>query len=70
MAHLTDMNTRLSAVSTLKEDELLGLELRIAKRADEIAQTGATGMDHDIECWLQAERDVFAGGQPGQRRAS
>jgi len=70
MANLTDMNIQLSAASALTEDELFGLELRVAKRADEIAQTGARGMSHDVEYWLQAERDVLAVEQPRQRRAS
>ena len=70
MANPTDMKIRPSEAFTLTEDELFGLELRVAKRADEIAQTGARGMSHDVEHWLQAERDVLAVEQPSQRRAS
>ncbi len=63
MANPSGTHIQLSAVSALTEDGLLGLELKVAKRADEIAQTGPRGMFRDIEYWLQAERDVLAGEQ-------
>jgi hypothetical protein len=68
MAHSTGTHTRLPAASAPAEDELLGLELRVAKRADEIAQIGARGLFHDIEHWLQAERDILTEEQARHRR--
>jgi len=70
MANLTETDLQVLAASALTEEGLLGLQLRVAKRADEIAQTGARGMFCDIECWLRAERDVLAGEQPRHRLAS
>jgi hypothetical protein len=60
MANATGMNSPSAATWAPVEHELLALELRVAKRADEIAQPGARGIFHDIEHWLQAERDVLA----------
>ena len=67
MAHPTGTHIQLLAASALTEDGLLGLELKVAKRADQIAHNGARGLFQDIEYWLQAERDVLASEQPGQR---
>jgi hypothetical protein len=70
MANLTETDLQLLAASALTEEGLLGLQLRVARRADEIAQTGARDRFRDIEYWLQAERDVLAGEQPRHRLAS
>ena len=40
-------------------DELLVWELRVAKRADELAKKTEHGRDRDLENWLQAEREIF-----------
>jgi hypothetical protein len=42
-------------------DELGQWELRIAQRADQLAAQTERGRDHDLENWLQAEREVLAG---------
>jgi hypothetical protein len=39
---------------------LLELELRIARRADELANVGLPVRDRNLECWIQAEREVLA----------
>jgi hypothetical protein len=70
MANLTETDLQLLMASALTDEGLLGLQLRIAKRADEIAPTEVRGMFRDIEYWLQAERDVLAGEQPRHRLAS
>jgi hypothetical protein len=46
----------------LDETDLLQIELRIARRADEIAQRCSAGLDRvdDRYCWLEAEREVFS----------
>jgi hypothetical protein len=61
MSTLAEMDLPLLMASALKEDGLIGLQLRVAMRADEIAQTGARGMSNDVAHWLQAERDILAG---------
>ena len=38
-------------------DELL---LRVAQRADQLAQTTDHGRERDLENWLQAERETLA----------
>lgn len=42
-------------------DELLTLELRIARRADELARGPAGRAPSQLECWLEAEAEVFRG---------
>lgn len=47
--------------------ELFELELRVARRADELARTAVPLQDRNYEFWLQAEREVmakFAGSNP------
>ncbi len=39
---------------------LFELELRIARRADELATMAASVHDRNLECWLRAEREVLA----------
>lgn len=45
----------------LTEDDLLQLQLQIAQRADELAQSRMLPHDYDCDrqCWLEAERDVL-----------
>jgi len=40
--------------------ELFDLQLRVARRADELAKTVPHHRDHSVECWLRAEREVLA----------
>jgi hypothetical protein len=47
--------------------ELYELELRVARRADELARTVVPHQDRNCECWLRAEREVigeWAGSKP------
>ena len=41
--------------------ELFELELRIARRADELADTGGSRRDRHLESWVQAEGEVVVG---------
>lgn len=42
------------------EEDLLPLQLRIARRADELAQLRSEhSAGDDRECWLQAERELL-----------
>lgn len=50
-----------SGISVPLTDELAQWELRIAQRADQLAATTERGRNHDLENWLQAEREVLAG---------
>ena len=43
-------------------DRLTHWQLRIAQRADQLAAKMARGRDQDLECWLQAEREVLVEG--------
>lgn len=40
-------------------DALTQWALRVARRADDLARTTASGRDHDLESWLQAEREML-----------
>ncbi|MDB6094413.1 MAG: hypothetical protein JWM32_1975 [Verrucomicrobia bacterium] len=40
--------------------KLFELELRIARRADELVKTARSIPGRSLECWLRAEREVFA----------
>ena len=40
--------------------ELFEWELRIARRADELAKTVLSLPGRNLECWLRAEREFFA----------
>jgi hypothetical protein len=44
-------------------DELSLLELRVAKRADELARHRISNREQDVEFWNQAECDVFSAGR-------
>jgi hypothetical protein len=57
------MNTTESiehAPADSSDQELFELELRIARRADELAQTVVPRQDRNLEYWLRAEREVMA----------
>ena len=57
------MNTthdKISPTAELSDEVLFDLELRISRRADELAKAAANG-ERDLEHWLQAERDILAG---------
>lgn len=41
-------------------DTLLELELRVARRADELARQAPDEKPLNLECWLQAEAEIFA----------
>lgn len=41
-------------------DALLDLQLRVARRADELAKAPANDAPLPLECWLQAEAEIFA----------
>jgi hypothetical protein len=58
------MNTAIDDTIPSEED-LLQLQLQIAQRADELAQSqaGSRTQESDWHCWLEAERDVLA--RPG-----
>lgn len=43
----------------LPTDELFELELRIAKRADELARQCQTDTEHSVDAWGQAERELW-----------
>ena len=57
------MNTtedKITLAAELSDEALFDLELRIPRRADELAKAAANG-ERDLEHWLQAERDILAG---------
>ena len=41
-------------------DTLLELELRVARRADELARLPADEKPLNLECWLRAEAEVLS----------
>ena len=43
------------------EDTLLYLQTLVARRADVLRLGFGGARGRDLECWLQAERDVFEG---------
>jgi hypothetical protein len=49
-----------AAVST--EDELLQLQLKVAQRADKLAQENGSVRGRDLQHWLQAEQDILERG--------
>jgi hypothetical protein len=65
------MNTARNKKTPVAEfAELFEWELRIARRADELAKTILSFPGRNLECWLRAEREFFAARflGPGQRR--
>jgi hypothetical protein len=56
------MNTtedKITLAAELSDEALFDLELRISRRADELAQAAPNG-ERNLEHWLQAERDIIA----------
>lgn len=45
----------------MEDQKLLRLQLRIAQRADELAQSRMSerNPDLDLQCWLEAEREIL-----------
>lgn len=54
MVLLSSMNT-----PKLPKDELFRVELRIARRADELARLHGTDPAHALDPWRQAERELL-----------
>ncbi len=46
--------------SPISEDELLNLEMNVARRADALARGAPPDRGSDLAHWLQAEREVLA----------
>jgi hypothetical protein len=57
------------------------LELRVARRADELMREGVSPTELKLECWLRAEQEILdsrflrgasaeAGRRPGEKRLS
>lgn len=43
------------------EDPLVYLQTLVARRADELWNRHGRQSGHDLECWLQAENEIFDG---------
>ncbi len=56
---LLAMNPYSSTDST--PDTLMELELRVARRADELTRTSSMEAPLSLECWLRAEAEIFSG---------
>jgi hypothetical protein len=41
-------------------DEFQHVQTLIARRADELSQSGPKGQDYDLHYWLQAEQEVLS----------
>lgn len=41
------------------DDELFQLELRVARRADQLANGRGSSRGRDLETWFEAEREIF-----------
>lgn len=41
------------------DDALADLELAVARRADELAQSGLCTTPLNLHCWLQAEQEIL-----------
>jgi Protein of unknown function (DUF2934) len=52
----------VSTLVVFNEDDLLQLELKVAQRADQLSQEGGSVRGKDLEHWLRAEQEIFAGG--------
>ena len=53
------MNFREQTGSVCVADELLELQLRVARRADELATARKTQTALNLHCWLMAETEVL-----------
>jgi hypothetical protein len=51
----------MGETETQREDSLLTLQLRVARRADELARARAEPAGLNLHCWLLAEREVLSG---------
>jgi len=57
------MNTTedtITPAAELSDEALFDLELRISRRADELAKAAASNRERSLEYWLQAERDIMS----------
>lgn len=45
-------------------DPLFELEHKIAQRADELARKSKNDRDRALDCWLQAEREIWSDLEP------
>jgi hypothetical protein len=57
------MNTtedKTAPAAEILDEALFDLELRISRRADELAKAAASNRERGLEYWLQAERDIMA----------
>lgn len=48
-----------AAESGLSLDDLLVIQLRVARRADELVSTGSQGTASNFHCWFLAEAEVW-----------
>jgi hypothetical protein len=53
-----DQSTRGSIARA--QDDLLRLEMKIAQRADQLWRNNGRTRGHDLQHWLQAEREIWA----------
>jgi hypothetical protein len=53
-----DMVTRCP-LEAMREEELIRIELRIAQRADQLAQLNGSSREKDVAHWLQAEHEMW-----------
>jgi hypothetical protein len=54
----------------LSSDALSQLQLRIARRADELARDSNVSTPMNLHCWLMAESELIGRRRPGGRSAS
>ncbi|HYC73140.1 MAG TPA: hypothetical protein VEB66_18155 [Opitutaceae bacterium] len=52
------------------DDALDDLELAVARRADQLAQTGLCPTPLNLHCWLQAEQEILGGAGSFSRHES
>lgn len=45
-------------------DPLFELERKIARRADELSRKSGNDSDRALDCWLQAEREIWSSFAP------
>jgi hypothetical protein len=49
----------LAAIPSIPADPLTEIELRIARRADELARECEVHTSMDLQCWLRAEAEIL-----------
>jgi Protein of unknown function (DUF2934) len=49
-----------AAIVSHDDDRLLQLELKVAQRADKLAEASGRSRGKDLEHWLQAEQEILA----------